>query len=273
MTPSVSRLVCAGCGAEPDPGEPFPFACRNAGRDDDVDHVLHRTLDTTRVRFPAGDPEPNPFIRYRQLLHAYHVAAAGGIGDDEFCALVRRLDARIAAVDGHGFAVTPFGRSDELSNRLGFSAEGGVWVKDETGNVSGSHKARHLFGVLVYLEVVERLGRTARTERPDLAIASCGNAALAAAVVAAAGERTLRVFVRSTPTRWCSNGSRSWARSSPPVPAHPAFPATRPCCGCSRRWPRARCRSRARATSTDSRSRAARRSPSRSRPPASRSSG
>ena len=192
MTPGVTRLVCAGCGAEPDPGEPFPFACPHSGRGD-VDHVLHRALDTTRVRFPAGDEEPNPFIRYRQLLHAYHVAAEGGIGDAEFCALVRRLDERIAAVDGHGFTVTPFGRSGELSDRLGFSPDGGVWVKDETGNVSGSHKARHLFGVLVYLEVVERLGRTA--ERPDLAIASCGNAALAAAVVAAAGERTLRVFV------------------------------------------------------------------------------
>jgi len=192
MTPGVTRLVCAGCGAEPDPGEPFPFACPHSGRGD-VDHVLHRALDTTRVRFPAGDEEPNPFIRYRQLLHAYHVAAEGGIGDAEFCALVRRLDERIAAVDGHGFTVTPFGRSGELSERLGFSPDGGVWVKDETGNVSGSHKARHLFGVLVYLEVVERLGRTA--ERPDLAIASCGNAALAAAVVAAAGERTLRVFV------------------------------------------------------------------------------
>ena len=192
MTPGVTRLVCAGCGAEPDPGEPFPFACPHSGRGD-VDHVLHRVLDTTRVRFPAGDEEPNPFIRYRQLLHAYHVAAEGGIGDAEFCALVRRLDERIAAVDGHGFTVTPFGRSGELSERLGFSPDGGVWVKDETGNVSGSHKARHLFGVLVYLEVVERLGRTA--ERPDLAIASCGNAALAAAVVAAAGERTLRVFV------------------------------------------------------------------------------
>ena len=192
MTLAVSRLVCAGCEAEPDPGEPFPFRCPNSGRGD-VDHVLHRALDTTRVRFPAGDPEPNPFIRYRQLLHAYHIAAAGGIGDEDFCALVRRLDERVAAVDGHGFTVTPFGRSDELSDRLGFSATGGVWVKDETGNVSGSHKARHLFGVLVYLEVAERLGRA--TERPDLAIASCGNAALAAAVVAAAGERTLRVFV------------------------------------------------------------------------------
>ena len=73
----------------------------------------------------------------------------GGIGDDEFCALVTELDERVAAVDGHGFAATPFGRSEELSDRLGFSADGGVWVKDETGNVSGSHKARHLFGVLL----------------------------------------------------------------------------------------------------------------------------
>jgi threonine synthase len=195
MTRAASRLVCAGCGDEPSPDDPYPFRCPNAGRDGDVDHVLRRELDLAQVRFPAGDPEPNPFVRYRQLLHAYHVAAAGGIGDEEFCTLVRRLDERIAAVDGHGFAATPFGRSDELSDRLGLSATGGVWVKDETGNVSGSHKARHLFGVLVYLEVVERLGRTAPTERRDLAIASCGNAALAAAVVAAAGERTLRVFV------------------------------------------------------------------------------
>jgi len=33
-----------------------------------------------------------------------------------------------------------------------------ILVKNETGNVSGSHKARHLFGLLVHLEVVERLG-------------------------------------------------------------------------------------------------------------------
>ena len=101
----------------------------------------------------------------------------------------------MARVDGHGFTATPFARSRELSDELGFSARGGVWVKDETGNVSGSHKARHLFGVLLWLEVAERLGLADPGHRPDLAIASCGNAALAAAVVAAAGERTLRVFV------------------------------------------------------------------------------
>ena len=61
--------------------------------------------------------------------------------------------------------------------------------------MSGSHKARHLFGLLVHLEVVERLGVADPEHRPHLAIASCGNAALAAAVVAAAGHRVLEVFV------------------------------------------------------------------------------
>ncbi|HEU4942808.1 MAG TPA: pyridoxal-phosphate dependent enzyme [Gaiellaceae bacterium] len=185
-----SRLVCAGCGAEPDPAEPFPFRCPNAG-EGDVDHVLRRKLDLTAVRFPAGEAEPNPFIRYRDLLHARHL----GLDDAEFRRLVERLDRLVEAVDGRGFRVTPFERSAELSDGLGLSAAGGVWVKDETGNVSGSHKARHLFGVLLYLEAAERLGIADRHRRPGLAIASCGNAALAAAVVAAAGGRALHVFV------------------------------------------------------------------------------
>ena len=98
-------------------------------------------------------------------------------------------------MDGHGFGATPFGRSEHLSKSLGFEAGGGVWVKDETGNVAGSHKGRHLMGVLLHLEVAERLGLAGPGPSPDLAIASCGNAALAAAVVAAAGRRRLRVFV------------------------------------------------------------------------------
>ncbi len=182
-------MVCAGCGAEPRPGEPYPFRCPNAGRDDDVDHVLRRELDLAAIEFPAGGDE-SPFVTYRSLLHTAHA----GLDDAELVALIRRLDDAVAAVDGHGFRTTPFFRSPELSDALGLSAEGGVWVKDETGNVSGSHKARHLFGVLVWLETADRLGLTGG-ERRDLAIASCGNAALAAAVVAAAGERTLRVFV------------------------------------------------------------------------------
>lgn len=195
MSAAASRLVCAGCGAVPDQADPYPFRCPNAGRADDVDHVLRRELDLAQLEYPVAAPEPNPFLSYRSLLHASHVARVGGLSDEEFCALVLDLDRRVADVDGHGFTVTPFARNPGLSSALGFSERGGVWVKDETGNVSGSHKARHLFGVLLHLEVVERLGLTDPRHRPELAIASCGNAALAAAVVAAAGGWTLRVFV------------------------------------------------------------------------------
>ena len=198
MSPPASRIVCSGCGAAPQPPGVYPFRCPNAGTDD-ADHVLVRVLDPARVRFPspgelAGEP-PEPFVRYRGLLHAAHLAAAEGMPDAEFCDLVAALDRAVSEVDGRGFVVTPLRRSAELSARLGFTFPGGVWVKDETGNVAGSHKGRHLMGLAVYLEVMERLGFADPAARPDLAIASCGNAALAAAVVARAAGRRLRVFV------------------------------------------------------------------------------
>jgi threonine dehydratase len=50
-------------------------------------------------------------------------------------------------------------------------------------------------GVMLYLQVVGRLRPTQNGPEPTLAIASCGNAALAAAVVARAARRALAVFV------------------------------------------------------------------------------
>ena len=179
------RLVCSGCGASPSPEDPYPFRCPNAGSGD-VDHVLVRLLPS-EVEWPTA-PDANPFIAYRTLLSSYH----RGLSDAEYRAIVSSLDAAVAAVDGRGFRTTPFVRAGELSTRLGFAADGGVWVKDETHNVSGSHKARHLMGVAIHLAVVERLGAP---RAPRLAIASCGNAALAAAVVARAAGRGIDVFV------------------------------------------------------------------------------
>ena len=190
----ASRLVCEGCGAELGLSEPYPFRCPHDG-EGDVDHVLRRRLDLASTSFPRDASEPNTFLRYRRLLRSHHVALRHGLSDLDFQRIVRRLDREIAVVDGYGFGVTPFARSSELSDALGFSSAGGVWVKDETDNVSGSHKARHLFGVLLHLEVAERAGLVSSDAGPELAIASCGNAALAAAVVAAAGARTLQVFV------------------------------------------------------------------------------
>ena len=191
-----SRMECSGCGAVVGLDEPYPFRCPNAGDGADVDHVLVRRLDAGRVAFP-DDGDDNPFLRYRELFRAHHLAEHAGLGDDAYVEIVERLDAAVAEVDGTGFRVTPFVREDDLSDRLGFEPDGGVWVKNETGNVSGSHKARHLMGLAIHLDVAETAGLIepeAREGRP-LAIASCGNAALAAAVVARAAGRRLQVFI------------------------------------------------------------------------------
>ncbi len=70
-----------------------------------------------------------------------------------------------------------------------------MWVKDETGQVAGSHKARHLAGILLHLLAAEQVGAAPRKPRPPLAIASCGNAALAAATLAKAASWPIEVFV------------------------------------------------------------------------------
>jgi len=183
-------MVCSGCGFVVQDTEPYPFRCPRAG--DGGDHVLRRVLDIGAMKFPLDDPEPNPFVRWRGFFHSYHLALAHGMTDEGFVELVRDLDRQIARVDGHGFVVTPFAPAPALAKAIGTSAC--LWVKNETGNVANSHKARHLFGLLIHLEVVKRLGMQEGTSAP-LAIASCGNAALAAAVVAAAGGRRLLVFV------------------------------------------------------------------------------
>ena len=206
-----SRLVCAACGWTPGAIEvdPFPFRCPNAGTDDG-DHVIRRSEAgvgprTADVGSQTSDFGPrtsddipisqNPFIRYRRSLYSWHIAREHGLSDADYVALVERIDAAVERIAGRGFRVTPFSRSDSLSRALGLDGDttGGIWVKDETGNVAGSHKARHLMGIALYLEVLRRLG-VDRAERP-LTVASCGNAALAAAVVARAIDRKLLVIV------------------------------------------------------------------------------
>jgi threonine synthase len=187
--PNPIAYACAGCGWRPAPGERLPLRCPRARSGDDIDHVLGREIDTARLSFPTGH-DTNPFVRYRTLLHGYHQARAAGWSDADVVARIRGLDDAVREVDGGGFRVTPFGPAPGLAAEIGLSPSGSIRVKDETGNVSGSHKARHLFGTLLELE----LSGASERDRP-LAIASCGNAALAAAVVARAAGRRPQVFI------------------------------------------------------------------------------
>jgi threonine synthase len=184
---------CHGCGAEVEAGSRLAFQCPNAGRPgDEVDHVL--VVATEPVPPPIG-PEADPFLRYRAWLSPYRLARAAGLSDAAWSDLVGELDEALTAVDGHGFRVTPMADRRPLAAALG--CPGKLWVKDETGNVAGSHKARHLMGVMLYLRVLEaaKLPAGAGLRARRLAIASCGNAALAAAVVARAADWALDVFI------------------------------------------------------------------------------
>src|SRR5581483_1673089 len=125
--------------------------------------------------------DPNPFVRFGPRMAWWAFARANGMSEDNCIELTRRV--------ARSFEVTPLSRSQELSELT----PGEVWVKDETGNVAGSHKARHLAGVLAHLLAAEQLGLL--PERPPLAIASCGNAAVAAATLAQTVDWPLDVFV------------------------------------------------------------------------------
>jgi threonine synthase len=171
---------CAGCGAEV---LDTTWACPKRQEGDDIDHVMvpQRRLDD--VEFPTSG-DTNPFVRYRQLLASYQRWLAFGGSDAGFVDLVGQLDDAVKRVDGNGFHITPLSKVDGIG-----------WVKNETGNVAGSHKGRHLMGLMLHLLVSEHGDPAA-----PLAIASCGNAALAAATVARAAGRHLDVYVPDTAT-------------------------------------------------------------------------
>ncbi len=176
------KFVCAGCGTRVGIDR-APFACPNRQLDDNLEHILRRVAPD--LEWPLST-DPNPFIRFRRHLSAAWL----GVPDDLLLAHIEQLDAAVAEVWGHGFRDTPVVPLRALEPALE-SLE--IWAKAESQGVAGSHKARHLFGEMVYLQVLHRKGHIPRTR--ELAIASCGNAALAAAVIARASDWPLRVFV------------------------------------------------------------------------------
>jgi threonine dehydratase len=172
----IVGLACAVCPTRVDIAEPFTWRCPAAGSDD---HLLEFVDDGAE---PEDDhTSTNPFVRYRRRMAWWAFARANGMSDAATVALAEGV--------AGDFRITPLGRHAALSEAVG--AE--VWAKDETGGVAGSHKARHLASIMLHLRAAEELGLL--DHRPPLAISSCGNAALAAATLAAREGWPIRVFV------------------------------------------------------------------------------
>ena len=184
MPHASPMLRCHGCGALFDAAEIPAFGCPARVIGDGLDHLLEPAISGTG--WPI-DTDPQPYVRFRTLSLSWQLATRHGMSDADYVGMVRALDRAVAQVDGYGFRITPWTWSNAL----------GCYLKDETAQVSGSHKSRHLMGALLYLRVLEETGLLGGRElraRP-LGIASCGNAAVAAAVLAKAAEWPLVVFV------------------------------------------------------------------------------
>ena len=180
----IAGFRCAVCGTSVDIAVPFSWKCPRATAAD-PHHVLHIVEGGAQ---PESIDDENPFVRYGPRLAWRAFARANGMTAAACEALTRELTS--------DFRVTPFARSAFFSDALGTN----IWVKDETANVAGSHKARHLVSIMLHLRAAELLGML--DERPPLAIASCGNAALAAATIAQSIEWPIDV---SVPT-WMDDG-------------------------------------------------------------------
>ena len=137
--PVVTGWRCAVCGTRVGIAEPLTWKCPNASVGDP--HLLRPERNLAPLR--AVD-DPNPYVSFQRYLVWDAFAAANGLSVEQRTQVVRDLDAAVGRVDGTGFRWTPLTRSAGLSESLGFSGRGGVWVKDDTHNVAGSHKARHL---------------------------------------------------------------------------------------------------------------------------------
>lgn len=174
----------------------------------DSHHVLH---PVTSGPDPELIDDPNPFARYGRSLAWWAFARAHGMSEESCLALTREVAA--------GFHLTPAAPHAGLSERLG--AE--VWVKNETGNVGGSHKARHLVGILLHLRAAEELGLLAGPRAP-LAIASCGNAAIAASTLAQAADWPIQVYVPDTASPAVMSTLAQLGAQVHPCPRTPGVP-------------------------------------------------
>lgn len=188
----MSGFTCATCAEKVSVDTFAPWRCPN--EKGDRHHVLLIDENNQHV----VENHHNPFIAFRRNMMWWQFAQARGMSDERAIALVQSVDDEIAKIGGVGFATTPMLFQSALSNHLSFESPGGVWVKDETHNVGGSQKARHLMSILLHLLVAEELGIAPwanSVSRPTLAISSCGNAAIAASTLAAAAKWPIDVFI------------------------------------------------------------------------------
>lgn len=157
-------------------------------------HVLtpkipRKRLIDAKISYPL--PNSNPFLVFKSYLSSSYLF--NGRQKNAYEDTVSRIDEGLKQIKEPGLKFTPLLDSKELTNELNLSPKT-LFIKDETHNVTGSHKGRHAMGNLLFIETITQAQKNSAQKR-DLAIYSCGNAALAASAVSKALGYKLYTFV------------------------------------------------------------------------------
>jgi threonine synthase len=183
-----SFLKCPSCRRDYGIGTGI-FSCLD--RRPREEHTLRRVLpsglevsDGIQTSWAAGSRQTFDVLRHSISAHRL-------LGHDRYHRVLERVAEQLLRMEDRDFKVTPLTEEPALASAIGRT--GRLWVKDETGNVTGSHKGRHLMATLLYLEALRKL--KGESIKKVLAIYSCGNAALGASAVARAGGYELHAFV------------------------------------------------------------------------------
>lgn len=188
------EMHCPICNASMSGATPPQGCFRCPMSTQDEIHPLTKRLDLALVA--AAAPTWNtragesPLVAFRELLGSWQLAHSLGVGD-QWEALVRAFSNKAESELGETLVQTPLVTADALAQDIGLP-RGTLHVKNETVQLTGSHKSRHLASAVFYLEALRLVHGT----RPaDLAIFSCGNAALGGAAVAKVAGYPLHAFV------------------------------------------------------------------------------
>lgn len=190
------QLYCPVCGKEY-PLETASLFCPESTKDGVHPLIKRGTTEELARVFPTTltkrwNDNKISFSVFREFMASYQLANAHGKAT-WWVERVLALSNACERMTGRGFIRTPEIQADDLAQAIDLPKET-LFVKNETLQLMGSHKARHLAGAIMHLETLREISETPE-EKKTLAIFSCGNAAMGAAAVAGAAGYQLYAFV------------------------------------------------------------------------------
>ncbi len=157
-------------------------------------HVLIPKFSLGKIELPPLSDvniENNPFILFKELFLSYKLLKSGNI-IRIYRQVIDQINQGLEKLGEQPLFCTQLLSGKRLEEKLGLP-KNTLFVKFDAANITGSHKVRHAMGNILYFEALRVL--KGERSKKDLAIYSCGNAALGASAIASTLGYKLYTFV------------------------------------------------------------------------------